>query len=162
MQTSKIQIGGIYALKVRGKQVRFTVTAIRTTTLRTSRKASPTDTVNRIIGTISEGDAEPNAAKEERTLEVAPEHLDGTYDEFEALKARQEEDERAAKEKLARMEAERQQLQDLLYEITGLVPQEKPNKFATLKPIEVSYRGVEFGQETLLVLLNALRTLKNK
>ena len=158
MQTSQIKIGLTYAFKDGDQIVRFTPKEIRTVTVRTSSKASPADTSNEITGIIAEGDL-PDTKAEDRVRTVGPNQLLGSYDNWAALRDKQQREDQLKKEDQERKAEVRTRLQALFYRLSGI---ERPAEVRYHnEPIYVDYSGVTIrGDETVSALLGALETLE--
>jgi hypothetical protein len=160
MQAARIKIGDTYAVRHGGKMVRFVVREIKTVSIKTGRKA---DTTNHITGTIPEADL-PGTA-EERTKTFMPEEIEGPYSDYLDLKAKQEEETRLKEEQQAREKANRERLQAILYEISGITrpPEVKTSVFSyRSEPIQVSYQGVIITAEVVAILIEKLEELQKK
>lgn len=139
MQTSKIEIGAIYAMKRGDGLIRFQVTEIVT------RKTTDGPATNEIIGNIIEDDSRPGASRSD--LKIDPANLLGPFEEQATLveRKRQEEAENKAKKLAAEKQARLDRL--ALYAFVGTEPPKDaaayPQLFRTnLGTVYISGEGV--------------------
>ena len=154
MQASKIVIGKLYAVSGNsGALRRFRPTAVTTT--RTTNHNNPHDYKSTVTGhmeSLTEG--EPN-----EQITIDPKLIEGEFEQFKELVARQKMEEKAREERKEREAAAALELATLLHRLTG---QELPDDTSSHRaPFRTGYSaGVEINREGVALLLPYLKTLK--
>ena len=141
---SKVEIGGVYAIKHNDNLVRFRVTAV--VTRREAAHGNPHDYKSTVEGYVFG----PDSGGKEAALTLQPDALLGLYTEYVELVAR-EKAEKAKREAAEQLAADRtKRLWTALYEAAGIEPPEGDRDYGVAfrlgygrTSIEIADKGVE-------------------
>ena len=154
MQTAKVKVGELYALKRRGELVRFYCTEIVT------RKSAQDNTRSEFFGTIVEDhkDGEKNTV-----INVNPADLLGPFAEQAELVERKEREDAERKEKADAREKQARVDRLALYEFVGVKPPVKLDDYRQL--FRCSFGSVDIsseGKAAIIASVHALRKVGEK
>jgi hypothetical protein len=155
MQTSQIKIGKQYAIMALVKNglqpelCRFVVLAI--ISRKTDDKAAAVNIIEGYI--IEQNKLDDNGRRVVMT--VAPTKLLGPFEEHKALVEREAKEKQAIKDKQARANANRRELYELLYQLTGLSKPDEISRYSS--PFHLGHGNITINDDAVLPLLTVLK-----